>query len=232
MGFRRFVARATATTVVSGSLLFGGLVGAPDALAWDAKVWDRVAKCESGGNWKINTGNGYYGGLQFSSSTWKAFGGRKYARNAHQASKAEQIAIARRTLARQGPGAWPTCSRKAGLTKSNGGANSKATPGNSSSRSASTSRSATTSRAPGKLKVTGRMDKNTVKAMQKWVGASTDGIWGPKTTKALQKKVGAKQTGRRTKDMTKRLQRLVGSSPDGIWGPKTTKALQKYLNKR
>lgn len=91
-------------------------------------VWDRVAKCESGGRWKINTGNGYYGGLQFSASTWRAFGGKKYASQAHRATKAEQIAIARRVLAGQGPRAWPTCSRKAGLTKKNGKANRKATP--------------------------------------------------------------------------------------------------------
>ena len=91
-------------------------------------VWDRVAKCESGNRWHINTGNGYYGGLQFSSSTWKAFGGRKYASQAHRATKAEQIAIARRVLAGQGPGAWPTCSRRAGLTKKNGKADRKAVP--------------------------------------------------------------------------------------------------------
>ena len=91
-------------------------------------VWDRVAKCESGGNWKINTGNGYYGGLQFSPRTWRGFGGATYASSAHKATKGEQIAIARRVLATQGPGAWPTCSRKAGLTKSNGKASKTATP--------------------------------------------------------------------------------------------------------
>jgi hypothetical protein len=91
-------------------------------------VWDRVAKCESGNRWHINTGNGYYGGLQFSSSTWKAFGGRKYGSQAHKATKAEQIAIARRVLAGQGPRAWPTCSRRAGLTKANGKADRKAVP--------------------------------------------------------------------------------------------------------
>ena len=91
-------------------------------------VWDKVAKCESGNRWHINTGNGYYGGLQFSSSTWRAFGGRKYASQAHRATKAEQIAIARRVLAGQGPGAWPTCSRRAGLTKKNGKADRKAVP--------------------------------------------------------------------------------------------------------
>ena len=91
-------------------------------------MWDKVAKCESGNRWHISTGNGYYGGLQFSSGTWKAFGGRKYGSQAHKATKAEQIAIARRVLAGQGPGAWPTCSRRAGLTKANGKADKKAVP--------------------------------------------------------------------------------------------------------
>ena len=108
------------------ALGFTSLATSPATAA--STVWDRVARCESGGNWKINTGNGYYGGLQFSSRTWRGFGGGKYASRANRATKAEQIAIARRTLATQGPGAWPTCGRKAGLTKSNGKANRNATP--------------------------------------------------------------------------------------------------------
>jgi LysM repeat protein len=102
-------------------------VGAAPASA-AGTVWDRVANCESSGNWKINTGNGYYGGLQFSSSTWRGFGGAKYASRANLATKGEQIAIARRVLASQGPNAWPVCSRRAGLTKSNGKASRTATP--------------------------------------------------------------------------------------------------------
>ena len=93
-------------------------VGTPIALAGNAEaapssVWDRVAQCESGGNWGTNTGNGYYGGLQFSASTWRAYGGRGSASNA---SREEQIAVAERVLAGQGWGAWPVCSRKAGAT--------------------------------------------------------------------------------------------------------------------
>jgi hypothetical protein len=110
-------------------LPFGiGFAGAAPAEAATTTVWDRVAKCESGGNWKINTGNGYYGGVQFAASTWSAYGGRTYADQAHQATKAEQIAIARRVLAGQGASAWPTCGRRAGLTKSNGKAERNATP--------------------------------------------------------------------------------------------------------
>ena len=91
--------------------------GAPLALAGTASAapesaWDKLAQCESGGNWNINTGNGYYGGIQFNASTWKAYGGRGMP---HQASKAEQIAVDERTLAAQGWNAWPACSRKMGV---------------------------------------------------------------------------------------------------------------------
>ncbi|MFI5958573.1 transglycosylase family protein [Cryptosporangium sp. NPDC051539] len=71
--------------------------------------WDAIAQCESGGNWSIDTGNGYTGGLQFASSTWKAHGGRKYAASADNATRSEQITVARRVLRSQGIGAWPVC---------------------------------------------------------------------------------------------------------------------------
>jgi hypothetical protein len=73
--------------------------------------WNAVAQCESGGNWSINTGNGYYGGLQFSQSTWDAFGGGAHAPRADLATPGQQIAVAEKVLAVQGPGAWPTCGR-------------------------------------------------------------------------------------------------------------------------
>ncbi|MFC9690103.1 ubiquitin-like domain-containing protein [Kribbella sp. NPDC056951] len=80
----------------------------------NAGAWDRIAQCESGGNWQSNTGNGYYGGLQFSSGTWAAYGGRAYAPNAHLASKAQQIAIAEKVRAARGSyGDWPVCGKKA-----------------------------------------------------------------------------------------------------------------------
>ena len=117
--------------VIAALALSAGLTVAGTAPA-EAKskrtVWDRVAACESGGRWKINTGNGYYGGLQFSASTWRAYGGKRYANMAHRATKAEQIAIARRVLAGQGPGAWPVCSKRAGLTRASGKASKRATP--------------------------------------------------------------------------------------------------------
>jgi LysM repeat protein len=103
--------RALARTAVAGAVLGTPLVVAPAAQAADS-TWDRLAQCESSGNWSINTGNGYSGGLQFSPRTWKAFGGIGLA---HHASREQQITVAERVLAKQGWGAWPACSRKLGL---------------------------------------------------------------------------------------------------------------------
>ena len=86
------------------------------ANAATSRTWNRLAECESGGNWHINTGNGYYGGLQFSYSTWKSFGGGMFASRADLATREEQIFIAERVLKGQGWGAWPACSSKLGLT--------------------------------------------------------------------------------------------------------------------
>jgi hypothetical protein len=71
--------------------------------------WSAIAACESGGNWGANTGNGFYGGLQFTEQTWLAYGGGQYAPSANLASESEQIAVADRVLAGQGIGAWPVC---------------------------------------------------------------------------------------------------------------------------
>ena len=90
--------RTTRTTaVLAGAALLaplGLLATSGNAAAADSGVWDRIAQCESGGNWHINTGNGYYGGLQFSASTWQAYGGGAYASTADKASKSAQIAVA------------------------------------------------------------------------------------------------------------------------------------------
>ena len=92
-----------------------GLALAPAANAAPDSDWDRLAQCEAGGNWGINTGNGYHGGLQFSASTWAAYGGTQYAPTADQASREQQIAIAQKTQAGQGWGAWPACTSKLGI---------------------------------------------------------------------------------------------------------------------
>jgi LysM repeat protein len=86
-----------------------GVLAAPASAA--EHNWSGVAACESGGNWQINTGNGYYGGLQFSQSTWAGYGGTAIAPRADLASPAQQIAVAERVLAGQGVGAWPVCGK-------------------------------------------------------------------------------------------------------------------------
>ncbi|WP_276573891.1 transglycosylase family protein [Streptomyces sp. 135] len=90
------------------------LAGPPAAAASDS-TWDQVAQCESGGDWSTNSGNGYYGGLQFSQSSWEGMGGTEYAQRADLATKNQQIAVAEHLLAAQGPGAWPVCGPRAGL---------------------------------------------------------------------------------------------------------------------
>jgi hypothetical protein len=107
--------RTLATTALAGAAVVGTpLVLASPASAATDTVWDNVAHCESGGRWNINTGNGYSGGLQFAPRTWTGFGGAEFAQMAHQATREQQIMIAERVLAKQGWGAWPVCSHKAG----------------------------------------------------------------------------------------------------------------------
>jgi hypothetical protein len=196
----------------SATLVTGVSLSAPAEAA--GSVWDAVAACESGGNWAINTGNGYYGGLQFSSSTWNAYGGTHYAARANLTSRADQIATAQRVLSAQGPGAWPTCGQRAGLTRANGGAaTTAAAPMMTVSRS--TTRTAIAlpgKRAAGKLAPDGVMDPATTRAVQRWVGTTPDGAFGPLTKRALQRKVGA--------------------TPDGVIGPLTVRALQARIGAR
>jgi LysM repeat protein len=89
-------------------------VGAGSASA-SSTAWDRLAGCESGGNWHIDTGNGYYGGLQFADGTWDGNGGDKYASRADLASRAEQIVVAAKVLDSSGWSPWPACSSRLGL---------------------------------------------------------------------------------------------------------------------
>ncbi|WP_406814206.1 transglycosylase family protein [Mycobacterium sp. M23085] len=101
---------SVAKIAVTGAVLGGGSIAlAGQAAAATDGEWDQVAHCESGGNWAINTGNGYHGGVQFSASTWASHGGGQYAPSAELATREQQIAVAERVLATQGRGAWPVC---------------------------------------------------------------------------------------------------------------------------
>ncbi|MBB5913088.1 hypothetical protein BJY24_001955 [Nocardia transvalensis] len=109
--------RTVAKVAVTGAIVSGaGIALAGNASAAPDNEWDQLAQCESGGNWGINTGNGYQGGLQFSQGTWAAHGGTEYAPSANQASRDQQIAVAEKVLASQGWGAWPSCSSRLGLS--------------------------------------------------------------------------------------------------------------------
>ncbi|MFD5817710.1 transglycosylase family protein [Streptomyces sp. NPDC127038] len=138
--------RVAALAGVTGVAIAAPLMAAGNASAATASEWDAVAQCESGGNWSINTGNGFYGGLQFSSSTWAAYGGTAYASTADQASKAQQIAVGEKVLAAQGKGAWPTCGTGLSSTPYAGGSASSAPAAPSTSSSSSGSQSAPATR--------------------------------------------------------------------------------------
>ncbi|MFJ9120384.1 transglycosylase family protein [Streptomyces sp. NPDC102394] len=134
--------RKTRTTAaLAGAALLaaplGLLAASGNAAAADGGVWDRIAQCESGGNWHINTGNGYYGGLQFSAGTWRAYGGSAYASTADQASREAQIAVATKVQHAQGWGAWPVCSARAGASGS-----APASSGSVTTKSSETTKSA------------------------------------------------------------------------------------------
>ncbi|WP_405580055.1 transglycosylase family protein [Streptomyces sp. NBC_01092] len=137
--------RTRTTAVLAGAALLaplGLLAATGNATAADSGVWDRIAQCESGGNWHISTGNGYYGGLQFSASTWRAYGGTAYAPTADQATRAQQIAVATKVQRAQGWGAWPTCSARAGANGSAPAASAAGSAPSSGKAAPSTAKSA------------------------------------------------------------------------------------------
>jgi peptidoglycan hydrolase-like protein with peptidoglycan-binding domain len=214
--------RIVGSAVVGVASVAGGLAAASSASA-AGSVWDSVASCESGGNWSINTGNGYYGGLQFSGSTWRAYGGGSYAPRADLASRSAQIAVAQRVLASQGPGAWPTCGARAGLSRANGGSGTAVEAARAAAPAASRSAVRTaphvTHAAPASRRVSaGKL--------------VVDGIRGPKTNAAIERWVGGSVDGNLSRSDIKALQRKVGSAPDGVVGPKTIRALQAKIGAR
>ncbi|MEV0253889.1 transglycosylase family protein [Streptomyces sp. NPDC050732] len=139
--------RASLTVTAGGAGMALPLTLTGTAGAADVGTWNKVAACESGNNWSINTGNGYFGGLQFKQSTWEAYGGTAYASRADRATKEQQIAVAEKVLDAQGPGAWPVCSTKAGLTR--GGGAPDVSPGKAAP-------ARTPAKAPGKPERPGR----------------------------------------------------------------------------
>jgi nucleoid-associated protein YgaU len=137
---KSFTRRAVATAAIAGAAVAVPVAMAASASA-DSVNWTAIANCESSGDWAANTGNGFYGGLQFTESTWLAYGGGQYARYAYQASESQQIAVAEKVLAGQGIGAWPVCGAHAGDGTTYAGTNT----GGSSSSSSSDANSSSSS---------------------------------------------------------------------------------------
>jgi nucleoid-associated protein YgaU len=154
---------------VAGTAIAVPLIGATSSSAASVATWDAVAQCESGGDWSINTGNGYYGGLQFSQSSWQAAGGLKYAARADLATKDQQIAVAEKLLAMQGPGAW-SCASAGGLTA--GGPSPDINPGGSSTpaKAATTAKKST----PAKKTTTAKPAKHSASDWQRHSGRKGD----------------------------------------------------------
>ena len=222
---RRGTTRRAARVAVVGAAAVGGSLATATSAQASGGVWDRVAACESGGNWAINTGNGYYGGLQFSYSTWRGYGGARYASTANRASKGQQIEIAQKVLRAQGPGAWPVCSQRAGLTRSNGLVGY--TGGDDQ-----TSRQKKRVKVPsGKLVVDGVRGRHTNSAIERWVGGSVNGSLSRSDWKKLERKIGGSVNGSMSRSDVRKLQRIVGTRVDGQWGPMTNRSLQRYLNR-
>jgi LysM repeat protein len=119
---RRNTRRVALGVFVAGAAGAATLLGPAQAASAESGTnWDAVAQCESGGNWGINTGNGFSGGLQFTPGTWSAYGGKQYAGSASQASREQQIAVAEKVKQGQGIGAWPVCGKRSGSSQSYSG---------------------------------------------------------------------------------------------------------------
>jgi nucleoid-associated protein YgaU len=149
--------RAATVAATAGVAAVAPLLASAPAHA-DSVNWDAIAQCESGNNWSTNTGNGYYGGLQFSSGTWNAYGGGKYAPTANQASRSQQIAVAEKVLAGQGIGAWPTCGKRSGSSASYTNRNSEGSSQRSESTSTRSQSGTTKKYYPKKHRSTQRTD--------------------------------------------------------------------------
>jgi nucleoid-associated protein YgaU len=141
---KSFTRRAVATAAIAGAAVAVPVLMATSASA-DSVNWTAIANCESSGNWAADTGNGFYGGLQFTQSTWDAYGGDQYAASANLASESQQIAVAEQVLAGQGIGAWPVCGANAGDSTTYSGTNTGGSSDNSSSSSSDNSDASTTS---------------------------------------------------------------------------------------
>lgn len=201
--------------IVAGVATAGAVVAAPIALASPAQAasgstWDRLAQCESGGNWSIDTGNGFQGGLQFAPSTWRAFGGGAYASTANRATRSQQILIAEKVLRGQGWGAWPACSRKLGLSR----ADAAGTP----SVSRSSTRAVVTTKAIKKASTTSTHHHDVVTKRAKKVSTSrAAGGYVVRSGDTLSEIAARQQVSGGWRALYLKNKRVIGSNPNRIF---------------
>ncbi|WP_152351904.1 transglycosylase family protein [Brachybacterium subflavum] len=201
--------RRGAIAIAGGALVATGMMATSTTDAHAATGWDSVAQCESGGNWSINTGNGYHGGLQFDQQTWAGYGGTKYASSADKATKSQQIAVAEKVLAKQGKGAWPVC----GVSLSgSGNSNASASTGSSSSdsKSSSSDSSSSSSKSTSSSK-SSTSSKQSSKPQGDW-SCDGDGIANNCTENGFTKKTEKKQSTSQSTSSTKK-----SSEKQGDW---------------
>jgi resuscitation-promoting factor RpfA len=184
-----------APVLVAGGMTLGLTVAAgaaPASAAAPDSAWDRLAQCESGGRWNINTGNGYYGGLQFNLQTWRGVGGSGYP---HQASRETQIAMANRLHDARGFQPWPSCSKKLGL-RGGGGGSTAAAAAPAPRAAAKASRSRTSAAPAFDGHVMSVKDRGTFrKATRAWQAQmkargwkiTVDGYFGPQSASVAQR---------------------------------------------
>ncbi|MET7880576.1 transglycosylase family protein [Micromonospora profundi] len=210
--------RVSTRRIAVGTLAVGAVTGAvalfgPAAPAQAAVNWDAIAKCESGGNWKINTGNGYYGGLQFSQSTWAGYGGKKYAARADLASRGEQIAIAEKVLKGQGIGAWPTCGKKAGAS---GGSATKSST-KPTTKSKSTAKSKSTPKADKPAQRSSRGEQPATRSNKRTAPAASGDTYVVKSGDTLSEIAQSHQQDGGWQALYERNRQVVGSDPGLIF---------------
>ncbi|GAB77847.1 Transglycosylase-like domain-containing protein [Austwickia chelonae] len=191
-------------------------------------AWDRLAQCEAGGNWHINNGNGYYGGLQFSLRSWQGAGGSAYAARPDLASREAQIAVGQKLLAMQGPGAWPVCSVKAGLTKASGsvggGAVAKpaalANPAQTAAKPAVATKPAAVAATPKAVAPVkpahGQLSASDTQMVQQWLGGEATGTWDKAALSALQARLGVSETGKTDAATIAATEKLFGMKASGL----------------
>lgn len=151
------VNRNAARIAVAGAVIATPMTIAAPANAAD---WDTLAQCESSGNWSANTGNGFSGGLQFTPSTWDAFGGTQYASNAKDATREQQISVAEKVLAAQGPNAWPGCTAKTDWTSGSTSGSTEVTPEKEDSSSSESSSAKSTAKQKSTVKQKSSVQSN------------------------------------------------------------------------